>query len=453
MVHAVTCAPMSNNHYDVVIVGGGISGGALLYELATYTNVKRILLLEKYDALATLNSHGTGNSQTIHCGDIETNYTLEKAIKVKKTAKMVEKYCLQHGYQNTIMWSHQKMVMGVGDQEVSLILKRYEEIRGLYPFLEVYDKKKLREIEPAVILDSNGNDRPENVMAVGAQGQYTTVDFGALAQTFVDNAQKSRTTTADVRLNTRVLSLEKKGGRYDIKTNGETYSADFVVVNAGSYSLYLAHRMGYGTEYACLPMAGSFYMANRKLLNGKVYMVQNLKLPFLALHGDPDLLAEGRTRFGPTAVMIPRLERYKSGTFVDFVKTLRFDGNVAATLGGLLSDSEIRRYVLKNFLFEVPIVNKRLFVKDARKIIPSLQLSDITYAKGFGGVRPQIIHKTKKTLMLGEASIDTGEGLIFNMTPSPGATSCLGNGEGDVRRIADRLGLRFDEDRFSHDLT
>ena len=33
----------------------------------------------------------------------------------------------------------------------------------------------------------------------------------------------------------------------------------------------------------------------------KVYMVQNDKLPFAALHGDPDILKNGKTRFGPTA--------------------------------------------------------------------------------------------------------------------------------------------------------
>ena len=77
---------VKNKHYDVLIVGGGISGTALFYELAKYTNVKSVCLLEKYEALSTLNSKGTSNSQTIHVGDIETNYTLEKAKITKRTA-------------------------------------------------------------------------------------------------------------------------------------------------------------------------------------------------------------------------------------------------------------------------------------------------------------------------------------------------------------------------------
>ncbi len=79
--------------------------------------------------------------------------------------------------------------------------------------------------------------------------------------------------------------------------------------------------MGHGTDYGCLPMAGSFYMTTKKILNGKVYMVQHPKLPFAALHGDPDILANGFTRFGPTALALPKLERYHgNSTVVDFLR-------------------------------------------------------------------------------------------------------------------------------------
>ena len=118
---------MKQKHYDVLIVGGGISGTALFYELAKYTDVNALCLLEKYEALSTLNSKGTSNSQTIHIGDIETNYTLEKATVTKRTAKMVEKFCLQYGLQEKIMFSHQKMALGVGEKEVRFIENRYHE--------------------------------------------------------------------------------------------------------------------------------------------------------------------------------------------------------------------------------------------------------------------------------------------------------------------------------------
>ena len=107
---------------------------------------------------------------------------------------------------------------------------------------------------------------------------------------------------------------------------------------------------------------------------------------------------------------------------------------------------------MRNFLFEVPYLNKKLFVKDARKIVPSLTTNDIYYAKGFGGVRPQVLNKTEKKLMLGEASINPKTGIIFNMTPSPGATSCLGNALRDVREICEYLGRNFNEAKLNEEL-
>ena len=443
---------MTQNHYDVIVIGGGVSGAALFYELGRYTDAKKICLLEKYGSLASLNSNGSANSQTIHCGDIETNYTLEKAAKVKRTAKMVEKYCLQYGYEDKVIFQHQKMALGVGHEEVNYMKKRYEEFKTLYPYLEVYDKAKLAEIEPAVVFDKDGNERPEDIIGVGAQGEYTTVDFKALSDTFIDNTLKIEDKVTDIFFNNEVKEIQKIGSTYHIQTTMSQFTADFVVVDAGAHSLFLAHKMGHGLDYGCLPMAGSFYMGNRKILNGKVYMVQNPKLPFAALHGDPDILVNGFTRFGPTALMLPKLERFKPGTYLDFFKTLRLDFTVIKIFFDLFKDSDIRNYVLKNFMFEVPGINKKLFLQDARKIVPGLGDDDISYAKGFGGVRPQILDKANKKLMLGEASINTGEGIIFNMTPSPGATSCLGNAVRDVEAICEHLGLTFDRDLFNAEL-
>ena len=449
---------MNEKHYEVVIVGGGISGAALFYELAKYSTAKNICLLEKYEDLATLNSKGTSNSQTIHVGDIETNYTLSKAKITKRTAKMIEKFCLQYDLQDKIMFKHQKMALGVGEKEVEFITKRYNEFKEVFPYLELWDKETLRELEPKLVYadKEQTKDRPEPIVAMGAKDQYTTVDFGAMTKELAKAGQNADSTkTTDIFFNSEVEDIEKVGDKYKLTTvNGTVYTADFVVVNAGAHSLFLAHKMGYGKHMGSLSMAGSFYITNGEFLNGKVYMVQNDKLPFAALHGDPDILENGKTRFGPTALALLVLERYKGGKSIfQCLKTMNIDGSILKIFWDLLKDSEIRNYVFKNFLFEVPGINKGLFVKDARKIVPSLTVDDLEYAKGFGGVRPQILKKKKKKLMLGEASLSEGKGIIFNMTPSPGATSCLGNAERDIKVVCEYLNLEFDEAAFLADLT
>ncbi len=435
------------HYYNVIIVGGGISGTALLYELAEYTDIESVALFEKYQSIAHLNTNGRNNSQTLHCGDIETNYTFEKAKKVKRTAGMLLNYALKHGYAEKHIFKFPKMVIGVGDEEIEFIRKRYETFRKLYPYLELYTKEDLGRIEPKLT-----EGRREDIAAMGALDEYCAVDFGAIAESFVQNAKKITKGVCDVHLETEVYQIEKMGDKFQLLTPKGKYFADYVVVDAGAHSLLLAHKMGYGKDYACLPIGGSFYYAPASILGSKVYTVQNDKLPFAAIHGDPDILAKGKTRFGPTALALPKLERYTENTYVEFFESLRPDKSVMKVFYDLLADNDIREYIFKNMMYEVPGIRKGLFLKEAKKIIPTLTERDIEFAEHVGGLRPQIIDKKEKRLLLGEAKIDTKEGIVFNMTPSPGATSCLGNALKDVELIAEYLGCGFDRKRFQRDL-
>ena len=446
---------MQEKHYDVIIIGGGITGSALAYVLAEFSGIKNIALLEKYEGLATLNSKASANSQTIHCGDIETNYDLQKATEVKRKADMIVKYCQKHGYENKFLFQGQKMALGVGESEIELIKDRFEKFKELYPYLQLFDKEALKKIEPKLVFDGRGEERAENIAAMGVQsGVYTTIDYGAMANSFVQNAKNVEGKTCDLYLNTEVQNITKVGDKFYIRTaNRLSLSADFVVVDAGAHSLWLAHKMGLGQDLSTICIAGSFYLTKQKLLNGKVYMVQNPKLPFAALHGDPDLLADGCTRFGPTALTLPKLERYKGCRSVpEFFQSLNFDMDVAKVIWQNFGDSEVRDFLIRNIGFEIPILGKKLFVKNARKIIPSIREEDIYYAKGFGGVRPQVISHSQKKLLLGEARIGENPGIIFNMTPSPGATSCLGNALRDAKSACEYLGASFDDAKFDAEM-
>ncbi|WP_297895823.1 FAD-dependent oxidoreductase [uncultured Campylobacter sp.] len=446
---------MQEKHYEVIIIGGGITGSALAYVLAEFSGIKNIALLEKYEGLATLNSKASANSQTIHCGDIETNYDLQKATEVKRKADMIVKYCQKHGYENKFLFQGQKMALSVGESEVELIKERFEKFKELYPYLQLFDKEELKKIEPKLVFDGRGEERAEDIVAMGVQsGVYTTIDYGAMANSFVQNAKNVKGKTCDLYLNTEVQNITKVGDKFYIRTaNRLSLSADFVVVDAGAHSLWLAHKMGLGQDLSTICIAGSFYLTKQKLLNGKVYMVQNPKLPFAALHGDPDLLADGCTRFGPTALTLPKLERYKGCRSVpEFFQSLNFDMDVAKVIWQNFGDSEVRDFLIRNIGFEIPILGKKLFVKNARKIIPSIREEDIYYAKGFGGVRPQVISHSQKKLLLGEARIGENPGIIFNMTPSPGATSCLGNALRDAKSACEYLGVSFDDAKFDAEM-
>jgi len=436
----------TQNH-DVIIIGGGISGSALLYLLAEYTGINNITLFEKYNSIASVNSHGRNNSQTLHCGDIETNYTLDKALQVQASANMVTRYVNQLKDKDKIQYKYPKMVIGVGDYEVEQLRKRFTQFSPHYENMQLLERADINKIEPAVI-----EGRKEDIVGLGVLDDYTAVNFQALSESFVEQACAVKNKNIDVKLNTKAVSIEKTDDGYKVKTQkGETHFAKCVVVSSGGHSLLFAQRMGYGLEYSCLPMAGSFYYTPN-ILNGKVYTVQNDKLPFAAIHGDPDVLVSGKTRFGPTALALPVLERYNLKTLPEFLQVFRPDTDVIKTLWGLLKVPEIRNYLFKNMLFEIPVIRRQLFLKDARKIIPNMQLNDLTFAKKTGGIRPVMIDKKNHCLHLGEAKLSPGNGLIFNMTPSPGATSCLGNAEKDLDIIVEYLGASVDKERLTKDL-
>ncbi|MDT8385947.1 MAG: FAD-dependent oxidoreductase [Thiogranum sp.] len=437
--------------HDLVIIGAGVSGSALLYQAARYTDLQHIAIIEKYAAPARVNSLSSNNSQTMHCGDIETNYTLEKALKVQRAACMLENYCLRQPDRDHLIFQYSKMVLGVGERECALLRERFVRFGPHYPKLRLLEKKDIAKIEPAVVARRDGKLRAEELVALGSTDEYTAVNFEALSRSFVRQAQAMENKTVDVYYNQTVGHIKLEDGCFIVETGAACYRTRALVVCAGGHSLKLAHDLGYGLHYSCLPVAGSYYFTPQ-ILRGKVYTVQNDKLPFAAIHGDPDVLVPGKTRFGPTALILPILERYNYRTLPDFLRVFRFDRKVARVLWDLLRVPDIRNYMLKNMLFEVPLVRKLLFLRDVRKIVPGLRLRDLEFARKVGGIRPQLIDKNSGTLLMGEAKINPGNGVIFNMTPSPGGTSCLENAEIDLRAIAAHLGASIDETAFRMEL-
>lgn len=436
--------------YDVIIVGGGVSGTALLYTLSKYTDVKSICLIEKYKDFGLVNSASTMNSQTLHFGDIETNYTLDKAKKVKRSADMVMKYLEAEKLRNgddKIFIKVPKMVLAVGKEQVDILRERFKPFGELFPKLRMIGKDEIGRIEPRVLM---GRDPKQELLALTTEDGYT-VDFGRLSHSFVKNAKEEKPEIS-IYLSTKVLKIIKEGDGYKLITSQGEFESSAVVVAAGSHSLKIAKSLGYGKNFSILSMSGSFY-TGPKVLNGKVYTMQVAKLPFAAIHGDPEVHDENVTRFGPTAKPIFFLERYNYSTFFEYWKTFGLGIKPILSILNISSDKVIFNYLMKNVVYDIPSIGKRYFLKEVRKIVPGIKLGEIKFAKGIGGTRPQIINNSARKLEMGEAKI-AGEKIIFNITPSPGASTCLGNAYEDTVKVMDFLNHKFsfNKEKFEHDL-
>jgi malate dehydrogenase (quinone) len=435
---------------DILIVGGGVVGTALLYTLSKYTNVKNICLIEKYSDFGLVNSASTQNSQTLHFGDIETNYTLEKAKSVKRYADLVMKYLENNKSENNdekLFSKYSKMVLAVGKKQVEDLKTRYTLFSPLFPNLRMITKDEIGKIEPRVV---EGRNADEEILALITDDGYT-VDYGRLSHSFANKA-KELNKEIKIHLSTRLSGIVKNPDSYLAITDKSEIEAKVVVVAAGSYSLLIAKSLGYGKDFSILSMAGSFY-TGPKILNGKVYTIQVAKLPFAAIHGDPEVHNENITRFGPTAKPIFLLERYNRSTFVDYWRTFGRGIQPVLSLLKITFDKVFLSYILMNFLYDFPIIGKRLFINQIRKIVPNVKLNDIKFAKGIGGTRPQTVNNKTHKLEMGEAKL-VGDKIIFNITPSPGASTCLGNAYSDTLKIMDFLENKFTFDKaaFEKDL-
>ncbi|WP_019508812.1 FAD-dependent oxidoreductase [Pleurocapsa sp. PCC 7319] len=437
------------NTYEVAIIGGGVCGTALLYTLSNYTNINNIVLIEKESDVALINSAKHSNSQTLHFGDIETNYTLTKATKVNAGASLVKNYLLNKDQKQEIYTKYHKMVLGVGKEQAEKLRDRYQEFKQLFPDLKILDRAEIVKKEPRVL---EARRTEEEIIALFTHEGYT-VDFKLLSESFLDNSLDISGKDINLMFDTKVTKITRENHSYHIKTKHKSIQAKVVAIAAGAHSLLFAKSLGYGLDYALLSVAGSFYFAPQ-LLNGKVYTVQRQKLPFAAIHGDPEVHDKAIARFGPTAKVLPMLERHKYSSIIEYFQTAGLSLKAVSSFLKILSDPIIFKYIALNFVYDFPIIGKRLFIKEVRKIIPSIKLEDLTYARGYGGVRPQIVNLNTKALEMGEAKI-LGDQIIFNITPSPGASTCLQNALEDTERIIDFLdhNYQFDRERFMADLS
>lgn len=431
--------------YDIGIIGGGVTGTAIAYAL-TFTNVRSAILLEKNEDVALVNSNTLANAQTLHGGDTETNFGLEKALRMREAERVLAAFLEKFGQGSFLRLP--KMALGIGKEEVGILAKRFDLIHSHYPTLKFLDWEGIEKVEP-ILLEGRNPRLP--VAALYRPNGYA-VDYHKLARCF---RGETLMTSDKIKFafNIKTKKAVRKDGLFEIRTDGEVYKCRVLIAAAGPYSLLFAHSFGFAKDHTILPVEGDFYWANNKIKT-KVYTVQNPKFPFAAPHVDPVVQRPDLMRFGPTVKMVPLMEIHQWSTFFDYMRTGIISERGIHAILNILDDPEMIRFVFKNAVYDIPFLGKKSFLENAaRKIIPSLKYSDLKFAKGAGGIRPQLVNTRTGKLEMGTGKF-VGEGCIFNITPSPGASDCLRSAIGDVKKCMEFLGtgFRFDEDTFCQEL-
>jgi (S)-2-hydroxyglutarate dehydrogenase len=305
-----------------------------------------------------------------------------------------------------------KVVVATTEEELPRLdeLHRRSLANGV-PGVEVIGPERLGELEP----------HAAGIRALHSP-ETAVVDFSEVAAAFADDV---RAAGGELLLGREVTGLARAGGASVIETSVGSVVAGRVVVCGGVYADRLATLSGAVPEPRIVPFRGDYVvlkLERRHLVRGLIYPVPDPAFPFLGIHTTVRL--DGEVLLGPNAVLALAREGYRRRDL-----SLRDVVDVARSRG-------FRRLAIRHWRTGsaelVRDLSTRLFVAQARKLLPELEASDVL--PGPSGIRAQALAADGS--LLDDFVFHEADGVVHvRNAPSPGATSSLAIAE----VIADRV--------------
>jgi L-2-hydroxyglutarate oxidase LhgO len=398
--------------FDVAVVGAGILGLAVAYELKRREPGITIVLLEREDDVA---QHQTGhNSGVIHSGVYYTPGSLKARLCVEGSRLMYE-FCDQHDVRYERCG---KLIVALSEEE----LPRLDELerRGRenqVPGLRRLNAQEIREVEPGC-LGISALHCPETGI----------VDYYQVARAMANDLRASG---VDLRFGRHVRSLRREGAITDVITDGETARARYVVACAGLWSDRLAVSAGASEDPRIVPFRGAYLTlapTTTPIVHSLIYPVPNPELPFLGVHVTK--LVGGDLVLGPTAMLVLARDGYKVSKVRarDVWDIVRWPGTW-----------KMARKFWKVGIGEILMAAQRQrFLRAAAQYVPAVM--DVGLSPGQrSGVRAQALARSGD-LVDDFALSETPGALHVRNAPSPAATSSLAL----AREIVDRIQVSVD---------
>lgn len=226
MLPKVADDKLQGTHWDVAIVGGGISGCAVARELSRYD--LKILLCEKHGDVA----HGASgaNDGMVHAGIDLAHQCLKLKYAVKGNA-MYGEICDELG----VDFVREGQYVVFTSRLIKLLAKSYlvrAKKHGI-PGVSIIGKREISSIEPSVAGFAVGALK---IPSTGAVSPYK------LTIAYAENAVQNGVT---VSLDTAVLSMRREGDKIcSVTTNRGTFTADCVINCAGVFADVVAEMAG-----------------------------------------------------------------------------------------------------------------------------------------------------------------------------------------------------------------
>ncbi|WP_091299764.1 L-2-hydroxyglutarate oxidase [Amycolatopsis xylanica] len=379
---------------DVVVIGGGILGLAVAWELTRRGT--DVTVLEKEDHWA---AHQTGhNSNVVHAGLYYKPGSFKARMSTAGNRSIVD-FARLYGVPVEVCG---KLVVATSDDEL--------------PALQVLaDRAEANGVPAKLISPSEARAYEPEVSCVGALRVESTgiIDFPAVCAALVRLLDE---TGADLRLSTPALAIRSTDRGVEVATGDDVIRADALVNCAGLQSDRVARLAGLTPSARIVPFRGEYYELKperRNLVRGLIYPVPNASLPFLGVH--LTRMLDGSVHAGPNAVLALSREGYGWGDISakDLAEVARFPG-----LWRLA-----RKYAYPTGLDEVRrSFSKKRFAKSLARLVPAVQPEDIV--RHGSGVRAQAL--LPNGALVDDFLIETAPHQVHVLNaPSPAATSAL----------------------------
>ncbi|MBS1749366.1 MAG: L-2-hydroxyglutarate oxidase [Bacteroidetes bacterium] len=405
---------MTNNSFDIVIIGAGCVGLATAYKINNRYPHLKIAVLEKENHVS---AHQTGrNSGVIHSG-IYYKPGSYKAKNCVEGRRELVAFAKEHHIKHDICG---KIIVASKEDELAHMNKVFQN--GLANDVEdirLISADEIKEIEPFC----------EGIAGiwVGCTGIIDYVGFTEkLAELLKNKFQGSK-----VFLETEAKQFIKDGESTTIKTNRGDFIAKYLIACAGLQSDRVAKKEGTGTDSAIVGFRGDYYDLSEKGMSkvrNLIYPVPNPQFPFLGVHFTR--MINGGVECGPNAVFVFKREGYNKTDFnlKDTAEALGYKGTW--------------KFFAKHWRFGLDeyrgAFSKAYFLKRLQKLIPSLQSDDIV--PGRAGVRAMALSQEGK--MIDDFKIEAqGNAIHVLNAPSPAATAALAIGNAIQETATKQFGL------------
>lgn len=437
-----------NDIQDVVLIGGGIMSATLGAMLSALEPRRRIVIVERADAVATESSQVWNNAGTGHSGYCELNYMPDPTDGAAATT-------IAEQFQVSRRWWGQLIAQGLldpdtfihtvphldvvfGERDISYLRRRFHTLRAdpLFDGLEYTE-------DPAIIaqwapLVMEGRDVSERVAATRHRNG-TDIDFGALTEALV-RIVTDRGGRLLLGHDVRRLHRDETGlwqiagrnaeGRFEMR-------ARRVFVGAGGHALRLLQRAklpeirGYGV----LPVGAAFLRCSDPQVvarhDAKVYGQAPIGAPPMSVpHLDKRVIdGTGHLMFGPYATFSTKL--LKHGRLTDFFATVRWH-NIA-----VLASAAIRNLALIRYLIGQLLANRRTQHAHLIRYYPNAVPSQWELIAA--GQRAQLV-TPDAALHSGTELVVSADGTIAGLLgASPGASTAVPIMIGLLRRWGHRV--------------